>query len=84
MHGPGGSGTTQLKLLLLGCGVYQPRRASESRQGRYFLGFAAGFLFGFRELRVVRSRLCAAAVDGVVAAAAAADDDGGGGGGWIP
>lgn len=77
MRGLGGSGTTRQKLLELGCGVnHLLRRTSGCRQRRYFLGLAAGFL-GFRELLVVRSRLYAAAVDGVA-------DDGGVGGGWIP
>lgn len=77
MRALGGSGTTRRKLLGLGCGVnHLLRRTSGCRRRRYFLGLAADFL-GFHGLQVVRSRPCAAAVDGVA-------DGGGGGGGWIP
>lgn len=59
--------------LLPGCGALrEPKRASECRGRRYFLGFVAGFPSGCRELQAVRNRHRAAAVDVV------ADADGGG------
>lgn len=68
-----------------GCGALRgPKAASECRERRYFLGFAAGSPGGCCELQVVRNRhraAAAAAVDVVAAAAAAADGGGGGGDG---
>lgn len=66
-----------------GCGALrEPKKASECRERRYFLGVAAGSPSGCRELQVERNRhRAAAAAEDVVAAAAAAGDAGGGGDG---